>query len=317
MNTDQSNEQPPRICPHCQGRGRFTGGPGDGEECPFCKAAKQPPTPVDLEGLRERLNKSHNIIGAMCKEGRCPAMFIPARPDVDEDLIMSAAIRDALAALDELTTARQRIGELEGEVTVSTSLTGKLAAKVDELERETWRAAGETGAFRDKFIAAEMAVERGQQRIMDLEQLSLSQEATITSQSAEIERMQQFVKRVIPVLANADGIIGNLQSDSIPKTSKLAKVCRNSIYEILQKAHDLLTPPPQGEEVRKDGWLPKFKVGDRVRSINGSIHQVTATPKEQNQYYDTVDLENGTADLYVESSLDPAPSTSDAGEVGK
>ena len=51
------------------------------------------------EGLAERLRAAQKMISLMCYEGRPPKMSIPARPDHDEDLLISATLRDAIAAL--------------------------------------------------------------------------------------------------------------------------------------------------------------------------------------------------------------------------
>jgi len=57
-----------------------------------------------------RLRKIREMIGAMCADGRPPRMSIPARPDDDEDIVISDAADDAADLIDQQAA---RIKELE------------------------------------------------------------------------------------------------------------------------------------------------------------------------------------------------------------
>ena len=48
--------------------------------------------------LIERIGKSKNIIGDLCKEGRCPKMTIPVHPD-DEDIFIIDTLKQCEEAL--------------------------------------------------------------------------------------------------------------------------------------------------------------------------------------------------------------------------
>lgn len=57
-----------------------------------------------------RLRKIREMIGAMCVGGRPPRMSIPARPDEDEDIVISDAADDAADLIEQQAA---RIKELE------------------------------------------------------------------------------------------------------------------------------------------------------------------------------------------------------------
>lgn len=52
-----------------------------------------------MADIIERLKDVQRMIGAMCSEGRCPKMSIPARPEHDEDLVICATIDEAVAEI--------------------------------------------------------------------------------------------------------------------------------------------------------------------------------------------------------------------------
>ena len=54
-----------------------------------------------INEIIEGLDWVDGLIGTLCKEGRCPAMSVPARPDCDEDLLATVKIK---AAIDHLKT---------------------------------------------------------------------------------------------------------------------------------------------------------------------------------------------------------------------
>ena len=57
-----------------------------------------------------RLRKIREMIGAMCADGRPPRMSIPARPNEDEDIVISDAADDAADLIEQQAA---RIKELE------------------------------------------------------------------------------------------------------------------------------------------------------------------------------------------------------------
>ena len=54
---------------------------------------------IKTDDIIEGLDWVNDLIGALCKEGRCPAMSIPARPNHDEDLLAARKLKDAIAHL--------------------------------------------------------------------------------------------------------------------------------------------------------------------------------------------------------------------------
>ena len=76
--------------------------------------------PVEVGELIARLNHVRRIVGNMCSELRPPKMSIPARPDCDEDFIISATVKDsqdALLALQaDVARLTQENARLAGEV---------------------------------------------------------------------------------------------------------------------------------------------------------------------------------------------------------
>lgn len=218
------------------------------KELEAAKQAEQPPAPADLEGLRE-----------LYEECQKSPPEIEARKMVEAPWMFLGKLYDSFPTiLSELTTARQRSEWLEQRLS---------AQQVDEEKYKSLQDDLEAARQRIGELEAEVQHER------KLEEIAAATAAAnlrvITSQSAEIELLRKFVKRVIPVLAEADGIIGNLQKDTIPKTSKLTKSCRDHILPVLQAAHDLLTQPPQEEEVRKTPQLlSTFNLDDFERRLN-------------------------------------------------
>jgi len=66
----------------------------------------------DFGNLQARLEKCHDFIGKMCKDGRPPKMTIPVQWH-DEDFFIATTIQDAIA---ELSALQARITELEEKV---------------------------------------------------------------------------------------------------------------------------------------------------------------------------------------------------------
>jgi hypothetical protein len=50
--------------------------------------------------LIKRLRDIKYRVGVMCSEGHPPRMSIPARPDVDDDIVISQTCNDAIAMLE-------------------------------------------------------------------------------------------------------------------------------------------------------------------------------------------------------------------------
>jgi hypothetical protein len=87
----------------------------------------------------ERLERIRSMIGKMCREGRPPAMTVPADPTRDEDLFIAdaadeaaAEIRRLRAAIDEcLEAAGIPVGQAEHYVTVPALIADKIGDMED------------------------------------------------------------------------------------------------------------------------------------------------------------------------------------------
>jgi len=66
------------------------------------------------EGVFEKIETAQKMIGDLCHGGRKWTMSIPARPDYDPDLVISAALAAANAELARLREENVRLrGELQ------------------------------------------------------------------------------------------------------------------------------------------------------------------------------------------------------------
>lgn len=73
-----------------------------------------PETPVDLAAARQRIERAHTEIGQVCAEGpsRRFRMHIPADPERDTDLIVTAALNDAELLAGEVEQLRAEVARL-------------------------------------------------------------------------------------------------------------------------------------------------------------------------------------------------------------
>jgi hypothetical protein len=174
-------------------------------------------TPVDLEGLRDRQDGIGGI-SAFCG----PVSFIQDDEEkilTMEEMVTLADVYNAFPAIDHaLTTARQRVAELEREVKEA-----KFMPLGDNHHN----------ALKCPYCNPDQ---------IDPKALR----ATITSQSAEIERLRKALRGADEALASTYWTSDNGENirDSEPDESGA------SPYVIERwKALRTLTPPPQGEEV--------------------------------------------------------------------
>lgn len=84
--------------------------------------------------IAARLRKVRSMIGAMCHEGRPPKMSIPARPDMDEDIVISDAADDAADLIERLQAEK---AEMEKDAARWNGLTGLWLASTELLLAQT------------------------------------------------------------------------------------------------------------------------------------------------------------------------------------
>lgn len=104
-----------------------------------------------------RLRKVRSMIGAMCHEGRPPKMSIPARPDMDEDIVISDAADDAADLIERLQAEKAEMEKLREQNTALSDaldyLRGLTPQQYEALHKDAkrWRLA------RTRFIAFDWA----------------------------------------------------------------------------------------------------------------------------------------------------------------
>lgn len=97
----------------------------------------EPVTPVDLAVARQRIERAHTELGDVCAQGpsRRFKMHIPADPERDTDLIISAALNDAdllVGEMERLRATVARVRALRDYLATATGATetGALLLKV-------------------------------------------------------------------------------------------------------------------------------------------------------------------------------------------
>lgn len=101
-----------------------------------------PETPVDLAAARQRIERAHTEIGQVCAQGpsRRFRMHIPADPERDTDLIITAALNDAellAGEVEQLRAALARVVDLAKDMRsccsphgVATGYAGRIAEAI-------------------------------------------------------------------------------------------------------------------------------------------------------------------------------------------
>jgi hypothetical protein len=216
-------------------------------------------TPVDLEGLIEASFyrvldneeiREGDLSPAVLACGPClyPVSGYGGIAEKHEDFLRPFDINPILS---EITTARQRVAELEQELTVSTSLAGKLAAKVEELDVLL----SDQKHYTQQFIAQVRKEQRATQEA----------QATITSQSAEIERLrkalEQWLAKYKPVAVAYEKESPMLRPREAAEIDHLVTSTEAALTQppqgrtvrLNERGHIIHepAPPPRGEEVRK------------------------------------------------------------------
>lgn len=106
----------------------------------------------------KRLDDARSRIGAMCSKGRPPSMSIPARPDVDDDLVICATLD---AAKSEITTLRAELNCLHtathrGDLSLAT------LAEANRVRAIEWTKEGTGEQPSELFAVVELLGEAGE-----------------------------------------------------------------------------------------------------------------------------------------------------------
>lgn len=68
---------------------------------------------IDLDEIEERNARATSALAAVCQRGWKMHVSVPARPDQDDDIVISASIQDVPGMIAELRAARARVLALE------------------------------------------------------------------------------------------------------------------------------------------------------------------------------------------------------------